>query len=503
MGVSSTPRITDLRPILISTTCAPCVAVAYSGGRDSTALLHATMVEGAKHGLKVVAIHVHHGLSPHADDWVEHCTRQCREWIASGLPVHFEAVRLGTAPMVGESVEAWARTERYAAIEAIALGAGASLVLLGHHRRDQAETFLLQSLRGAGVAGLSGMPREIRSGAPGADELVWSRPWLDKPREVVEAYLSHHGLAFIDDDSNADTRFARNRLRLDVWPSLTLAFPQAEASLARAARWAQEATSCLSDLAEMDLEVVATASRLTLDAFAALSPERRSNVLRYWIEEQTGIVAPAALVERLLDELPGKSPAVWAVPGGQLRRYRGVAWYQAAGRVARDDDESGGTFDEADHGLVSARQAGRLAGRGAGQASASSAGAPDISAGSQATVEDQPWSVRRAGVYKLPGWGGRFVVKRVGEGGIALSLLADARLSPRRGNEQFQAGPGRPPRSLKKQFQAMAVPEWSRVGPLVYQGERLLFVPGLGFDARAQAEVGVPRVELVWHVDDE
>jgi len=126
----------------------------------------------------------------------------------------------------------------------MALANGASLVLLAHHRRDQAETFVLQALRSAGVAGLSGMPREVER-----DGITWIRPWLDVSRDDVEAYVRKHRLKHVDDDSNTDTRFARNRLRRDVWPALTAAFPQAESALAAAADWAQEAQSCLSELA--------------------------------------------------------------------------------------------------------------------------------------------------------------------------------------------------------------------------------------------------------------
>jgi tRNA(Ile)-lysidine synthase len=159
--------------------------------------------------------------------------------------------------------------------------------------------------------------------------------------------------------------------------------------------------------------------------------------------------------------------------------------------LGADADDGDGDVAGADHDLPMA------------VASVPTQAGVDGAPGSSAIPSDQAWSVRRAGVYKLPAWGGRFVVKRVVEGGIALSLLAEATLSPRRGHEQFQAGPGRPPRSLKKQFQAMAIPEWNRAGPLVYQGERLLFVPGLGLDARAAAETGTPRVELAWHRDDD
>ena len=111
---------------------------------------------------------------------------------------------------------------------------GCNTVLLAHHQRDQAETFLLQAMRSAGVAGLAGMPREIER-----DGLVWMRPWLGLPRSAIEAYVQHHGIAYVDDDSNEDDRYARNRLRRRVWPALEHAFADAEPSLAAAATWAQ------------------------------------------------------------------------------------------------------------------------------------------------------------------------------------------------------------------------------------------------------------------------
>jgi tRNA(Ile)-lysidine synthase len=133
-------------------------------------------------------------------------------------------------PAAGESVEALARDQRYAALGRMARAAGATLVLLAHHRRDQAETLLLQALRGGGVAGLAGMPARVER-----DGLTWARPWLALPRGAIEAYVRRYRLTFVEDDSNADPRFARNRLRHEVWPALAVAFPQAEARLADAA----------------------------------------------------------------------------------------------------------------------------------------------------------------------------------------------------------------------------------------------------------------------------
>ena len=184
------------------------VAVAYSGGRDSTALLHATWRAATPMGVHVVALHVHHGLSLHADAWQSHCERQCARWAGQGADLSLHVTRLQGRLRDGQSVEACARTARYQALRAMALEAGATMVLLAHHRRDQAETFLLQALRGGGVAALSGMPRRVER-----EGLLWCRPWLEQPRAGIDAYVRHFRLDYVDDDSNANERFERNRMR--------------------------------------------------------------------------------------------------------------------------------------------------------------------------------------------------------------------------------------------------------------------------------------------------
>ncbi|HET7795725.1 MAG TPA: tRNA lysidine(34) synthetase TilS [Rhizobacter sp.] len=320
-------------------------------------------------------------------------------------------------------------------------------MLLAHHQRDQAETLLLQALRGAGVAGLAGMPRNIER-----EGITWVRPWLDHPRERIEAYVRHHRLRYVDDDSNADARFARNRLRWQVWPALSKAFPHAEASLASAAGWAAEASACLDELAAQDLVTLSSQAGLNLKGWQSLSPPRQANALRSWLKRQTGQVAPASLVLRLLEELPAVGSAQWDAPGGRLRRYRGQLRFEAADRAPQDD-----------------------------------------------AARETVLSIRRAGRFALPGWGGHLIASRVKEGGVPLAWLAHLELRPRQGGEQFQAGIGRPARSLKKQFQAAELPEWERSGPLVYSGGQLVFVPGLGLDARVLALPGQPQIGLHWH----
>lgn len=424
-----------------------CVAVAYSGGRDSTALLHATLAQARSLGVGVLALHVHHGLSPQADGWLTHCTAQCRRWAGQGDPLELVSFQIATKPARGESVEAWARHGRYQALRAMALSHGAAVVLLAHHQRDQAETLWLQALRGAGVAGLSGMPRVVQR-----DGVTWLRPWLDKPRDAIEAYLHRHRLHFIDDDSNSDPRFARNRLRAKVWPALTVAFPRAEASMAAAATWAQQATSALRELADLDLAASSTPAGLKLDVWLQLSDARRSNALRTWLRLQLGQAASAALVIRLLAELPTCGPARWLVGSSELRRHKGLLIHR--------------------HLAVIAVPA-----------------APD---------RETSLCLRRAGTYALPGWGGSLRVERVRAGGVPLAGLDHLDLLQRSGAERFQAGPGRPPRSLKLQFQAAGVPAWERDGPLMYCGGQLVFVPGLGLDARVIGLPGQVQVRLTW-----
>ena len=426
---------------------ARCVAVAYSGGRDSTALLHATLAEASDHGVRVLALHVHHGLSAHADAWLAHCEAQCRRWARAGKPLDFVSQRLAGSSPPGASIEAWARQGRYAALREMALAHGATIVLLAHHRRDQAETLLLQALRGAGTAGLAGMPRHARR-----DGVDWLRPWLDRPREAIDAYIRRHRLSHIDDDSNIDQRFARNRLREQVWPALTAAFPQAEASLATAAQWAQQAQQALDELAALDLGSVADDDGLNVARWQRLSPARQSNALRAWLKARLGGAAPASLVARLLVELPQRrSGARWPLASAGLRVYRGVLRCGS-----------------------------------------------DLAAPAAASPKETGLCIEQVGDYALPGWSGILHVEAAAERGVPLAWLARATLRERVGGEQYQAGIGRPPRSLKKQFQEAALPAWEREGPLVYSGGQLVFVPGLGLDARVLGLPGQALVDLRW-----
>jgi tRNA(Ile)-lysidine synthase len=286
------------------------------------------------------------------------------------------------------------------------------------------------------------------------DGMHWLRPWLRQPRSCIEDYVQAHSLCWVDDDSNADPRFARNRLRLAVWPALTQAFAQAEATLADSASWAQEADACLSELARDDLQLASDAKGLRLENWAALSPPRRANALRHWLAAQLQQPAPASLVTRLLTELGQPHALRWPTPQGELQRVgTRLTHFAAAPRRAKQ---------------------------------------------SPALAREVGLRIQRAGLRHLPGWGGWLRVTRVAHGGVPLAWLMHAELRERQGGEQFQAGPGRPPRSLKKQYQAAGVPADLRGGPLIYSGGLLVFVPGLGLDARIVGPDGPGLVQLEW-----
>lgn len=296
------------------------LAVAVSGGRDSMALLHAVATAAASCDLEVWALHVHHGLIPQADDWWTSLERQCQRWARRGLPVRFAGERLAGVPAPAQSIEAWARAGRYEALTRMARERAITMVLLAQHRRDQAETVLLQALRSGGPPGLSAMPQSVeRSG------ILWVRPWLDQPRQAIEAYVRRHRVRYVDDPSNDDARLARNRLRTQAWEALAAAFPQAEVALAGTANRMQEAAACNAELAAMDMaRCVKGQEGVQLAAWAALSAPRRANLLRHWAAQHCPGGMPETLVARLLGEaVPARNGSQWPAPGGQIKRERG------------------------------------------------------------------------------------------------------------------------------------------------------------------------------------
>ncbi len=292
------------------------LAIAYSGGLDSHVLLHALAALRTTHPLRLSAVHIDHGLAPQSGAWSRHCLAVCQ---ALEVPLVLESVQV--AHDSGEGTEAAARRARYAAL-ARHVGPG-DVLLTAHHQDDQAETLLLQLLRGAGVQGLAGM-RETVDFAAGRQ----LRPLLGFPRAALRGYAESAGLHWIEDPSNTDVGYRRNRLRHDVLPLLTQQWPQAAALLARTAQHAGDAALLLDELAAADLRACrgqASASVLSVSALRALSPARQRNVLRYWLRTR-GFLAPSTQhLENVVGQLadtPRTGHGRFAWPGTEIRRYR-------------------------------------------------------------------------------------------------------------------------------------------------------------------------------------
>lgn len=274
--------------------------IAFSGGLDSTALLHALSRDPAIRTPGLRAIHVHHGLQTSADDWAAHCARFCES-----IDVPLSIVEVSVSRDSGEGLEAAARKARYGAFEA-ALTAGEVLVS-AHHRDDQAETFLLRALRGSGPDGLAAM-RPWRKFAAG-----WHwRPLLDTSRNDLLAYAQRHGLSWLEDPSNEDTHHDRNFLRQRILPLLRERWPQADASFARSATLNADAVELLDQEDALALAMARSIDPQALSASALLelAAPRRARVLRRWIDGLGFPPLPGEGVARIeSDLLPARADA--------------------------------------------------------------------------------------------------------------------------------------------------------------------------------------------------
>jgi len=299
MAVSPTPKLTPVKPTPVSThpaqvalaafagLTAPC-AVAYSGGADSTALLHAACAIWPG---QVSAIHVNHGLQAAADQFERNCASVCAQL---NVPLH--VVKVNARHEAGESPEDAARKARYSGLADAARALGVSQVLLGQHADDQVETILLALSRGAGLAGLSAMPAVFERAG-----VQFCRPLLDVSGASLRDWLTQSGQAFVDDPSNTDERFTRNRIRARLLPALADAFPQFRQTFARSARHAAQAQVLLDEIAAQDLLQVG--SPPAIKALQALSRPRQTNVLRHWLLVYHQARPSTAQLAQLLDQV--------------------------------------------------------------------------------------------------------------------------------------------------------------------------------------------------------
>jgi tRNA(Ile)-lysidine synthase len=296
------------------------LAIAYSGGADSTALLHAA---AARWPGQVHALHVHHGLQQAADDFEAHCAAACT---ALGVPLHSARIDARHAP--GESPEDAARRARYATLAALALPRGLRHVALAQHADDQVETMLIALGRGAGLDGLAGMPRCMERHG-----VSFHRPLLDVPADALRGWLAASGVAHVDDPSNADLRYTRNRIRQLVLPALAAALPQFRETFARSARNAARGSALLAELAARDLADAGAPPALAV--LRALPRERLANALRHWLRRDHGVVPSEAQLEQLLDQIAACSTRghriSLKIASGRVEREGAVLhWYNAS-----------------------------------------------------------------------------------------------------------------------------------------------------------------------------
>lgn len=279
------------------------LSVGLSGGCDSVVLLH-TLVEIGL-GKRLDVIHIDHGLSPNAGRWAAFCMDYCQH-----LGVTCQVARVAVERNTGLGLEAAARAARYQ----IFSGVAADTLLLGHHQGDQAETVLFNLLRGSGVAGAAAIRADRRMG-----RLRILRPLLDVSRNEIEAYARATRLAWIDDESNADTSLSRNFIRHDILPGLAGRFPAAEKNLAQAAGHFAEADALLEDLARIDWAAAAEGETLVLAKLREMTQARLKNLLRHRLR-QLGWQAPAAgrldeFARQLQSAGPDRHPALELAEG--------------------------------------------------------------------------------------------------------------------------------------------------------------------------------------------
>lgn len=289
--------------------------VGLSGGLDSSALLHLLAQHPPARAAPLRAVHVHHGLHADADAWTQHCVRLC-----AALDVNLTVVAVSVARDAGGGIEAAARDARYAAFATTV--ADGDVLALGHHRDDQAESFLLRALRASGPGGLGAM----RRWRPLGGAQVW-RPLLGIARADLRAYAQSQGLVWIEDPSNGDTDLDRNFLRERVLPLLRERWPQAETSFARSAGLLADADALLVDGDATALAAVATADPACISASALqrLPPARRARVLRRWIAELQLPSLPRHGVERIEHDLltaRADAQARFAWQGVAVTRWR-------------------------------------------------------------------------------------------------------------------------------------------------------------------------------------
>jgi tRNA(Ile)-lysidine synthase len=417
----------------------PQLVVGLSGGLDSCVLLHLLNACQKNLNFDLQAHHVHHGLSPHADAWSTFCRDFC---VQLNIPLKITRVSLNFIQGLG--IEATARSARYEAL----LETDADFVCAAHHQDDQAETLLLQLARGAGVKGMSSMARESK-------KLL--RPFLYVSRSAIEAYAKQHDLAWVEDESNADTRFDRNFMRHTIFPMLETQFPAIKKTLSRSAEHLAEASSLLDELAVLDAPVDLKSDepqfhRLDLSVLSQLNLARAKNVLRWWFARNQVLMPSDAQLAQIMHQLlHAKADANIALKVNEhqtIRRFMQTAY------------------------LVNAFQP-----------------LPDI----HLQWQGEPVVALTTNT--------QLVFSETRGDGIALSHLKHAPLwiKSRAGGERLRPDSKRPAQTVQRVMQEHKIPPWLREQlPLVFLGEALAAIPDVAIEEKLKAAPDEMGLLVTW-----
>jgi tRNA(Ile)-lysidine synthase len=417
------------------------ITVALSGGVDSVVLLHLLHQLQKTHHFTLKASHVHHGLSKNADKWVKFCEKLCAK-LSISLDVHY--IQLPQKKSLG--IEGEARRLRYEKL----LQSKTDLVVLAHHEDDQAETFLLQLIRGAGVKGLSAM-------AHFDDRRRLWRPLLNASRIDIERYAKKHQLKWIEDESNQNTDFDRNFIRSKILPILKNRFTHIIKVISRSSSHLAEAQYLLDELAKIDLKKYLKSSnykhKLHVKTLDKLSNSRAKNILRYWLEINDQLMPSKDLLDELLRQaLTAKKDATIKI---ELSKEFEIRRYQDEIYIVSKKHKNLKNYEI-------------------------------IWAGESEII--------------LPN-GQKLTFKKVKGRGINLKFLRDQKLKirSRQGGESFKPDSKRPTKKIKQLLQESDLPPWERENlPLIFVGDELAALPNFGIDMKFQTKPKEVGLEVIF-----
>lgn len=413
------------------------ILIGLSGGADSVVLLHLMHQLAPRFQWQLTALHVHHGMSPHADVWANFCANLC---IRYAIPLHIERVNITPLREI-HGVESAARQLRQAAFAKQAC----DVIALAHHADDQSETLMLQLLRGAGVKGLAAMPVLSVSKVLQAQAVRTLRPLLEVPRARLLEYATQQELQWVEDESNADAYYPRNFLRHQILPVLQHKFPNYREALARSASHLAEANQLLDELAQLDAGGALEGQSLGVEALQVLSHERAKNLLRYFLYIQGAPMPQSVQLDEMLKQLcTADIDASVCVSFGdwQVRRYRARCYVMLA-------------LIEFDASLI------------------------------------LNWSGQNG--LQWPAMASRVLFTQTQGLGISLAKLNDSpiTLRHRSGGETLRLHTHSANRSLKNILQENHIPPWQRQRlPLLYCGTQLVAIVGVAIHADFQAQAG-------------